>query len=75
MTMKSIKIWIWIHNGRIYKAISCKEEHTFTIYDENDNVLIKRTGLTPAQIKKIEVSLASSGAQRMDSHREPFTYL
>ena len=70
-----VKIWIWISNGRIYKAISRPIDGTLTIYDAHDNILIKRTGLTPAQIRKIEISLSVSGATRMDGHREPFTYL
>ena len=75
MKNNNIKIWIWICNGRVYKAISRPGDGTLTIYDEHDNILIKRTGLTPAQIKKIEIVLSSSGAKRMDGHREPFTYL
>ena len=75
MIAKNVKIWIWIYNGKMLKAISRPEDGTFTIYDEHDNILIKRTGLTVAQIKKIEVVISTSGAKRMDGHREPFTYL
>ena len=75
MNKNNVKIWIWISNGRIYKAISRPIDGTLTIYDQYDNVLIKRTGLTPAQIKKIEIALSTAGARRMDGHREPFTYL
>ena len=76
MIIKNAKIWIWVYNGRVMKAISQKETGTLTIYDEHDNILIKRTGLTPAQIKKIECVLSTSGAKRMDEHKgEPFTYL
>ena len=57
MKQNSVKIWIWISNGRIYKAISRPIDGTLTIYDEHDNILIKRTGLSPAQIKKIEIGL------------------
>jgi hypothetical protein len=57
------------------KAISCTEDGTLIIYDEYDNILIKRTGLTPAQIKKIEILFATNGVSKIDGHSEPFTYL
>jgi len=75
MSQRIVKIWIWLYNDRLLKAISCPEDGTLTIYDEYDNVLIKRTGLTPSQIKKIEVVLANNGGKRIDGHKEPFTYL
>ena len=75
MTKKNIKIWLWLHNGRLLKAISRPDDGTLTIYDEHDNILIKRSGLTLSQIKKIEIALSISGAKQMDEHREPFTYL
>jgi hypothetical protein len=75
MANKNAKIWIWMHNGKILKAIAHPNEGIFAIYDEHDNLLIKRTGLTIAQIKKIEITMSTSGVKRVDGHREPFTYL
>ena len=75
MIKKNAKIWMWIHNGKILKAISCPDEGILTIYDEYDNILIKRAKLTPAQIKKIEIVLSTLGAKRVDGHKRPFTYL
>ena len=71
-----MRIWLWLYNGRLLKAICRPEEGTITIYDEYDNVLLKRTGLSPAQIKKIEITFSSAEAKRIDGHnKEPFTYL
>jgi hypothetical protein len=75
MAKNEIKIWIWINNNKLYKAVSNPNTKTITIYDEDDNVLIRRTGLTVHQIKKIEFALTIYGARRMDGHRQPFTYL
>jgi hypothetical protein len=75
MSTTNVKIWIWLCNGRIFKAIARPAEGTLTIYDEYDNILVKRTGLTPAHMKQIECFLSASGAKRVDEHREPFTYL
>jgi len=69
-----MKVWFWVYNDRIMKAVSCPEDGTLTVYDENDNILIKRTGLTPAQIKKIEITLANPGTKQLGG-KEPFTFL
>jgi len=75
MMKKNMKIWIWIQNNRLLKAISNQDTGTLTIYDEWDNILLKRTGLTRQQVKKIEIYLSNQQAKRIDDHREPFTYL
>ena len=75
MMKKNTKIWIWIQNNRLLKAISSQDTGTLTIYDERDNILLKRTGLTRQQVKKIEICLSSQQVKRIDDNREPFTYL
>jgi hypothetical protein len=72
---KNMKIWIWIQNNRLLKAISNKNTGTLTIYDDRDNLILKRTGLTKQQVKKIEMYLSNQQAKRIDDPREPFTYL
>jgi hypothetical protein len=75
MTPKNIKIWIWIQNNRLLKAIVNKETGTLTIYNQHDSVLLKRTGLTRQQMKKIEIGLSHSNLKSVDENQEPFTYL
>jgi hypothetical protein len=75
MTAKDIKIWIWVHNSRILKAISNKESGTITIYDEFDNILLRRTGLSRQQVKTIELIFESYTLKRIGDRKEPFTYL
>jgi hypothetical protein len=75
MTAKDVKIWIWVQNNRILKAISNKEAGTLTIYDESDNIILRRTGLSKQQIKTIELILTTYNLKRIDDHKEPFTYL
>jgi hypothetical protein len=75
MTTKDVKIWIWVQNNRILKAISNREAGTLTIYDECDNIILRRTGLSKQQVKTIELILASYNMKRLDDHKEPFTYL
>jgi hypothetical protein len=74
-TIKDIKIWIWVQHDRILKAISNKEAGTLTIYDEYDNIILRRTGLSKQQIKTIELVFATYNLKRIGDHKEPFTYL
>ena len=75
MTKKHAKIWIWVQNNKLLKAISNQETGTLTIYDEQDNIILRRTGLTKQQVKTIEIYLSNYQIKRLDDHREPFTYL
>ena len=52
MATKTSKIWIWIQNNRLLKAVSNQNTGTLTIYDEFDKILFRRTGLNKQQIKK-----------------------
>jgi len=75
MTTKNVNIWIWLQNGKIIKAISSVEKGTIRIFDENDNMILKRTGLTRLQVKKIENNILRYGAKKLNQHAEPFRFL
>jgi hypothetical protein len=75
MNTKGIKIWIWVQNNRILKAISNRESGTISIYDEYDNILLRRTGLSRQQVKTIELIFATYALNKIRDHKEPFTYL
>lgn len=75
MTEKKQHIWIWLQNGKPMKAILCSDEGTLRIYDENDQLILKRTGLNKIQIKQIEVNIIKYGAKKLDQHAEPFKFL
>ena len=75
MMMKNATVWLWVQNKRLLKAISNRNTGTLVIYDEHDNILLRRTGLTHQQVKKIEICLASSRVKKIDENQEPFTYL
>ncbi len=75
MTKNNINIWVWLQNGRIMKAISSIDNGTLKIYDENDKLILKRTGLNRLQIKQIENTIIKYGAKRLDKHAEPFKFL
>ena len=75
MNTKDVKIWFWVQHDRILKAISNRDAGTLTIYDECDNIILRRTGLSKQQIKTIELIFATYNLKRINDHKEPFTYL
>jgi hypothetical protein len=68
-------IWIWLHGDLLNKAIYTVADQTLVIYNELDEIVLKRKGITPADFNKLQVLFASIGAKRVDNHKEPFTYL
>ena len=75
MNNSTLRIWMWIQNDHLFKAISNQENGTLIIYDEDDNILLRRTGLTKQQVKKIEIILSACNCKKLDENKEPFTYL
>ena len=75
MTNKNVNIWIWLQNGKLMKAILCVDDGTIKIYDENDKLILKRTGLNKLQVKQIENTIIKYGAKKLDKHAEPFKFL
>jgi hypothetical protein len=75
MAKKNVNIWIWLQNDKIMKAISNKDDGIIKIYDENDNLILKRTGLNTIQIKQIENYIIKYGAKKLGTQAEPFKFL
>lgn len=68
-------IWIWLQNNRVIKAILDIDEGTVKIFDERDNLILKRTGLNKIQIKQIENYILKYGAKKLNKNAEPFKFL
>ena len=75
MNSKNVNIWIWLQNGKVMKAMLNSDEGILRIYDEDDNLILKRTGLNKALVKKIEECIIKYGAKKLDAHAEPFKFL
>jgi len=75
MVKKRTHIWIWLENGKILKAVSSADDGTIKIYNEDDNLILKRTGLTKFQVKQVEINLLKYGAKRLSKKAEPFKFL
>ena len=75
MTTNHTHIWIWLQNGKMMKAICNVELGIIKIYDEDDNLILKRTGLNRIQVKQIETTIVKYGAKKLGQHAEPFKFL
>ena len=75
MTKKNVHIWIWLQNDKLIKAILSHDDGTLKIFNENDQLILKRTGLNKIQTKQIENTIIKYGAKRLDKHAEPFKFL
>lgn len=75
MANKHVNIWIWLQNGKLVKAVLNSDEGTLKIYDQNDNLILKRTGLNKLQVKQIENYILKYGAKKLSAHAEPFKFL
>ena len=72
---KNVNIWIWLQNKKIIKVISSIEDGIIKIYDECNNLILKRTGLSKIQVKQIENNIVKYGAKKLNRHQDAFRYL
>ena len=75
MKTKHQNIWIWLQNNKVMKAILDMDEGIVKIYDDNDNLILKRTGLNKVQIKQVENYILQYGAKKLSKNAEPFKFL
>jgi hypothetical protein len=75
MRKQSESIWIWLQNNKIMKAVLCIESGIIRIYDEKDNLILKRTGLNRLLIIQIENTIIKYGAKKLSKNAEPFKFL
>jgi len=75
MTEKHVDIWIWIQNDNLMKAIINIDDGIVRIYDQNDNLILRRTGLNKIQIRQVENYILQYGAKKLSKNAEPFKFL
>ena len=75
MRNKCVNIWIWLQNGRLTKAILNETDGTLRIFNDNDTLILKRTGLNKQQIRAIELTIIKYGAKKLSKNAESFKFL
>ena len=75
MVNKNLRIWIWLQENELYKAVYSSTDCTLIVTNERDEIILQHMGITSEQLNRLEVLFLTIGAKRMDGHKEPFTYL
>ena len=75
MKEQNAHVWIWMENTLLQKAVYTPKDRTLVVYNENDEVIIRRRGITPEQLASLKVLFLHLSAKRIDGKKEPFTYL
>jgi len=72
---KNVHIWIWLQNNRLIKAVLDSDTGILKIYDEDDELILKRTGLSKREIREVENCIVRYGAKRLDGQTQSFRFL
>jgi hypothetical protein len=75
MNNNHIRIWIWLQDAEIHKAVYNQLEKTLIVTNDRNEIILKRSGITSEQLTQLEALFLRVGAKRIDGHQEPFTYL
>jgi len=75
MICNNSRIWLWLQDHELYKAVYNPGTQTLIVTNERDEIILRRTGITQEQLTQLEVLFLRLGAKRMDDHQEPFTIL
>lgn len=75
MNDKNVRVWIWIQDDILHKAVYNPSDKIFTVYNERDEIIFRRIGLPPDKLSSLETFFLHLGAKRIDRQKEPFTYL
>lgn len=61
------EIFLWLQQGVIYKAVINETEGTIHIYNHNDELILRRLGLTRLQIRVIKSQIIKYGLKRIEN--------
>ena len=77
MSYKNINIYIWLQKdiNKIFKVITSSDNGIIKFYNENDELLMSRTGLSKKQVSNIEKKLVEMGAIKLDDKKTSFITL
>ena len=77
MSYKNINIYIWLQKdiNEIFKVITSSDNGIIKFYNENDELLMSRTGLSKKQVNNIEKKLLEMGAIKLNDKKTSFITL
>ncbi len=77
MSYKNINIYIWLQKdiNKIFKVITSSDNGIIKFHNENDELLMIRTGLSKKQVSNIEKKLLEMGAIKLNDKKTSFITL
>ena len=77
MSYENINIYIWLQKdiNKIFKVITSSDNGIIKFYNENDELLMSRTGLSKKQVNNIEKKLLEMGATKLNDKKTSFITL
>ncbi|MBN1861882.1 MAG: hypothetical protein JW840_10540 [Candidatus Thermoplasmatota archaeon] len=68
-------IWVWVQDSLLYKAVYRLKDCSFIVYNDQDEVILRYTGVTPEQLEQLQRMFVRIGAKQLPNQAAPFTYL
>lgn len=75
MVKKNERIWIWLQDYEVYKAVYNETDRRLILFNSQDEIILTYIGLTAEQVQELEALFVRIGAKQIDNRTEPFTYL
>jgi hypothetical protein len=75
MNQSKTKIWMWYKYNQLCKAVYNEDDNSLSMYNEYDEMLIKRTNVSASLMKKIELFFNKNNAKRIDLSKDPFVFI
>ena len=69
--MSNENIWAWLQTkGKIFKVISNPSKGIIEVFDENGEILIRKTNLSRRQVELVEKNFLNSVAKKLNGSSE-----
>ena len=69
------RIWVWMQDNEMFKAVYIPESRVLTISNERDDLILQYKGINSEQLARVEYLFMTLGAKKINGRSKPFTYL
>jgi hypothetical protein len=69
------RVWVWVQNNELYKAVYKSNDRTLVVSNERDDVILQYKGISLELLARLEALFVQLGAKNLNDRNEPFTYL
>jgi hypothetical protein len=70
-----VRIWVWMQDNEVFKAVYIPESRILTISNERDDIILQYKGINAEQLARVEHLFVTLGGKKINGRSEPFTYL